>query len=135
MQMIDFDLFTGRDKSPDMTPMIDMVFLLLVFFLLTSVFKIPAVETELPSSSQAAVVKPEEFVISVKSDGKIFLNESEVSEDGLVVMLERIVLADSEKNIFIASDRDVSFERIIEVMDIAKKAGAESVSFLTEDEK
>jgi len=133
--MIEFDLITGKDRSPDMTPMIDMVFLLLIFFLLTSVFRIPAVQTELPGSTTAVTVKPEEFIISVKNDGNIYFNERQVTESILQELVSHSLAVRSEKDISIASDKNVSFDRIIAVMDIARDAGADSVSFLTEDEQ
>ena len=132
--MIEFDLITGKDKSPDMTPMIDMVFLLLIFFLLTSVFRVPAVETELPGSSTAVMVKPEEFIVSVKDNGNIYFNEERVSMSALKQLIAHTLSAKTEKDITIASDKTVSFDKIIAVMDIARSAGADSVSFLTEDE-
>jgi len=133
--MIDFEIFNKKDKSPDLTPMIDMVFLLLIFFLLTSVFRVPAIETELPASSSAASVKPEEFVVSIKDDGGIFFNDKKISKGQLEGILKCSLETSSDKNVSIASDKSVSFENIVSVMDIAKSAGALSVSFLTEDEE
>jgi len=133
--MIEFDLISSRSKSPDMTPMIDMVFLLLIFFLLTSVFRIPAVETDLPGSVTATTVKPEEFIISVKENGDIYFNKNKVGKERLQELVSACLAGRDVRDVTIASDRGVSFDRIIEVMDVAKMAGADSVSFLTEDEK
>lgn len=133
--MIEFDLITEKTKSPDMTPMIDMVFLLLIFFLLTSVFQVPAVATDLPGSSTEETVKPDVFVISVKDSGEIYFNEDPVSMTRLKELVEQALISKKDKDVSIASDKGVSFDRIVAVMGLAKEAGAESVSFLTEDEK
>lgn len=131
--MIDFDIFHKKNSSPDMTPMIDMVFLLLIFFLLTSVFSIPAVKTELPESSTAQQVKQDELTIAVKSDGSVYLNDYPVDDVHLRMMLGRKLAAADEKIVNVSADKSVDFGRIVKVMDIAKESGAESVAFLTDD--
>jgi len=130
--MIDFDIFHKKNSSPDMTPMIDMVFLLLIFFLLTSVFSIPAVKTELPQSSTAQQVKQDELTIAVKSDGSVYLNDYPVDDVHLRMMLGRKLASADEKIVNVSADKSVDFGRIVKVMDIARESGAESVAFLTD---
>jgi biopolymer transport protein ExbD len=132
--MIDFDIFHKKNSSPDMTPMIDMVFLLLIFFLLTSVFSIPAVKTELPQSSTAQQVKQDELTIAVKSDGSVYLNDYPVDDVHLRMMLGRKLASADEKVVNVSADKSVDFGRIVKVMDIARESGAESVAFLTDAE-
>lgn len=115
-----------------MTPMIDMVFLLLIFFLLTSVFSIPAVKTELPQSSTARQVKQDELTIAVKSDGSVYLNDYPVDDVHLRMMLGRKLASADEKVVNVSADKSVDFGRIVKVMDIARESGAESVAFLTD---
>ncbi|WP_303851348.1 biopolymer transporter ExbD [Seleniivibrio woodruffii] len=131
--MIDFDIFHKKDSSPDMTPMIDMVFLLLIFFLLTSVFSIPAVKTDLPESTTAQQVKQDELTIAVKSDGSVYLNDYPVDDIHLRMMLGRKLATADEKIVNVSADKSVDFGRIVKVMDIAKESGAESVAFLADD--
>lgn len=132
--MIEFDVFNNSDKSPDMTPMIDMVFLLLIFFLLTSVFQVPAVATNLPDSSTASSITPQDVVISIKENGEIYFNDEKISLHALGHMIKHSIGVTSVKEVSIASDKGVDFASIMAVMDIARESGAESVSFLTDHE-
>jgi len=132
--MIEFDVFNNSDKSPDMTPMIDMVFLLLIFFLLTSVFQVPAVATNLPDSSTASTITPQDVVISMKENGEIYFNDKQISLHALGYMIKHSIDVTSVKEVSIASDKGVDFASIMAVMDIARESGAESVSFLTDYE-
>lgn len=115
-----------------MTPMIDMVFLLLIFFLLTSVFSLPAVKTKLPESSTAQQVKQDELTVVVKSDGSVYLNDYPVDDIHLRMMLGKKLAAADEKIVNVSADESVDFGKIVRVMDIAKESGAESVAFLTD---
>lgn len=133
--VIEFDVFNKGDRSPDLTPMIDMVFLLLIFFLLTSVFRSTAVETDLPESTTAMQSDPQSIVISVKQNGEVYYNDEQVSMQTLKYLLRYGLEETREKEVSIASDKGVDFARIISLMDIARDSGAESVSFLTEHEK
>lgn len=131
--MIDFDIFHKKDTSPDMTPMIDMVFLLLIFFMLTSVFSLPAIQTELPESNTSKSIKSEDTVVTVKEDGTLFLNGKKTDRFHLKLFLKEKIEQEGGKNVIISSDRTSDFVLIVNVMDISREAGAESVSFLTKE--
>ncbi|ADD67608.1 Biopolymer transport protein ExbD/TolR [Denitrovibrio acetiphilus DSM 12809] len=133
--MIEFDVFKKGDRSPDMTPMIDMVFLLLIFFLLTSVFQSTAIETDLPSSSTAHTQEDKPIVIAVKNDGKLYFNDRLIEAPELKYLLKCELENKNMHEVSIASDKNVDFQQIIALMDIARDSGAESVSFLTENDK
>jgi biopolymer transport protein ExbD len=130
--VIEFDVFKKKDPSPDMTPMLDMVFLLLIFFLLTSVFRSTAIVTDLPSSTTSKLQNDKPIIVSVKHGGEIFLNDKRMDKNELTAALTCELERKGTKEISIASDRNVDFENIVSVMDIAGNAGAQSVSFLTD---
>lgn len=130
--MINLSMFARKSRSADMTPMIDMVFLLLIFFLLTSVFAVPSINSDLPSSSTEQKTDKLERVVTLKADGRVLIGKSEIPMSGLEAGLKNMITESGDKVITLAADKEVNFESIVAVMDSALKAGAVSVEFLTE---
>ena len=136
--MIEFDY--DRDivepgRGPDLTPLIDMVFILLVFFLLTSFVLFPSIEITLPQSGSAESPGPADLVVSVRADGSLLLNGEPVDEGTLrreLTARDFDSQGESAAVVVIQSDRRVSFGRVIEVMDLCRESGAREISFLVE---
>lgn len=121
-----------KNSGPDMTPLIDMVFLLLIFFLLTSFLSRPSIPVDLPESETAQMSGVPQVSIIIKRGGGLVLNDEEVTDRQLFRMLKQTYALQASRDVVIQSDRGVPFGRVIEVMDIVKKAGAENMSFLVE---
>jgi biopolymer transport protein ExbD len=133
--MIEFEEFNesiSRDTGPDLTPLIDMVFLLLIFFLLTSFFVHPSISVNLPEAEHTEVKEHQDITITIEKDGSILLNGSAVSERRLASTLQWLYSTIDEKQVVIQSDREVPFGRVIQVMDLTRKAGVKNISFLVE---
>ncbi|MBA7639611.1 Tol-Pal system protein TolR [subsurface metagenome] len=133
--MIEFEEFNGslnKGGGPDLTPLLDMVFLLLIFFLLTSFLVLPSIPVALPEAETAEVHEKPDISITIKSDGSLQFNGKPVSDDKLQRSLKRIYTFGQPKEVIIQSDKEVPFGRVIEVMDISKKSGARNISFLVE---
>ena len=121
--------------SPDMTPLIDMVFLLLIFFLLSSFLARPSIPVELPEAETAQLNEKPEVSITIRKDGILLLNGKIITEGKLKSSLKRIYAFQRSKEVIIQSDKEVQFGRIVEIMDISKKAGARNISFLVEQKQ
>ncbi len=81
-------------------------FLLLIFFLLTSVFQVPpAVQTNLPESSTATTISPQDIVISMKENGDVFLNDKKMSLHALEHILKHTISSGNNNEVSIASDK------------------------------
>lgn len=133
--MIDFDYgtdLTERSSGPDMTPMIDMIFQLLIFFLLTSFFILPAVNVALPRSRDPEQAPPTALTLEVRADGSLHLAGEPVRAEDLASVLSAALAGRSEPELVIQADRGVPFGRVIEVMDSARAGGARDISFLVE---
>ncbi|MFW5769638.1 MAG: ExbD/TolR family protein [Spirochaetota bacterium] len=133
--MIEFNTehdLTEKSGGPDMTPMIDMVFLLLIFFLLTSIVLRPALEVDLPESETADSEESRGLTITVRESGAVLF---EGRETGLNALLSELTAAAQRgpEPVIIFADRSVDFELIVRIMDIARQAGAESLSFIVRD--
>ena len=131
----EFDESLGKSSSPDLTPLIDMVFLLLIFFLLTSFLVRPSIQVSLPETETAQVLEEPGISITIKKDGTLLLDSEPVTEDILAISLSTFFSNPEHKDVMIKSDKEVRFGRVIEIMDISKKAGAENISFLVEQKQ
>lgn len=121
-----------EEVGPNLTPMIDMMFLLLIFFLLTSFLARPSIPVALPETESAEVQKQPEMSITIFQDGHLMLDGEVVSEDTLFRRLQRFSASGRAEGVVIQADRGVPFGRVVEVMDISKKSGVRSISFLVE---
>jgi len=116
-----------------LTSLIDIVFLLLVFFLLTSSFVdqqgvtilVPEVE------NKSEDVLPD-ISISIDESGKIYFNSVLVNEEILLKLIKRNIKETPNKNVAIRADRRVQYDSVVQVIDIAKAAGAKDFLLITQ---
>lgn len=116
---MDSGMFGGFDEEPqiDLTPLIDCLFMLIIFFVLTMSFSRPVLEIVLPEAQHAEVGQERnELLLCVKDDGKLYINEEPVTIDELGVRLD----ADPEKMLNIYMDEKAPFSSFVEVLDLAK---------------
>jgi len=120
------------EVGPNLTPLIDMMFLLLIFFLLTSFLVRPSIPVTLPETETAEIQEQPETTITIFADGRILFNDEEVTEEKLARKLRLASTLGLSQEVVIQADRGVVFERVVEVMDISKKSGMKTISFLVE---
>lgn len=118
MHNLDLTGGLGGDVDIDLTPLIDVVFMLLIFFIMTTTFSKPVLDIVLPVSETAAqpAERTPELVISVTAEGKIFHNDAELGKDALIALLDS-----REKdllNLFV--DEKAPFNAFVFIVDIAK---------------
>jgi biopolymer transport protein ExbD len=133
--VIEFESFDDRSEGgggPDLTPLIDMVFLLLIFFLLTSFFIRPSVPVDLPEAAEAQYEEQQDVTITIEKDGRILLDGRPMTKKRLEDTLQWVFASTDATRAVIQSDRAVPFGLVVEAMDVAKRAGAEGLSFLVD---
>ena len=117
--------------SPDLTPLIDTVFLLLIFFMLTSSFVFqPGVRIHLPKTVSSEVVQKENVQITVSRGDRLYLGEAVVTLNELKSRLASA--ASSKQPVLIRADRQASMGRIVEVWDACRTLGISQVHIATE---
>jgi biopolymer transport protein ExbD len=121
-----------EEVGPNLTPMIDMMFLLLIFFLLTSFLVRPSIPVALPETESAEVREQPELTITIFQDGRLLLDGAVVSEEALSRRLRRFSASGRAEGVVIQADRGVPFGRVVEIMDISKQSGVKTISFLVE---
>ena len=109
----------------EITPLIDVVFLLLIFFLLTATYvKNPNFDISLPKASVNQVIRnKKDLTIAIRSSGEIQYDNREVSQQKLEGILTAEYAQDQDSIVVIRADRDAKHGRVVEVMDLAKKIG------------
>ena len=124
---------TDFDAHLDITPIVDTVFNLLIFFALSLNFIVtPGIKVNLPESSTEEIVREkEEIVIVIKQGNEIFINNSSVSIEQLFLILSESAQRNRETLIIIQADQKVSHGRVVKVMDTAKRAGLTRLAIAT----
>lgn len=130
--MIEFDEHVSERSGIDLTPMIDVVFLLLIFFLLTSVYAKPMLPLNLPEARSAVATADPLVTIAIKVDGSIYVNNDSVPLEELQGRLSGLYASARAKDLNLMSDKGVPFGKVVEVLDAAKQAGAENIAVVTE---
>lgn len=118
----------------DLTPLIDCVFQLLIFFMVTTVFiHTRGIDVDLPALSRAAEsVEKKDINIIIEADGRIEIEGEEVEEGKLVERIKKAMVENKNDNIIIQADPEVFQERVVEVMDAARMAGVKGIAFARE---
>lgn len=118
------------------TPLIDMVFLLLVFFLLTSSFVLQeGIKIDLPSAKSSEIQQEKEIVISITKDNEIYLNQRQVDLETLSQGLVEIIKEDPNKPVVIRADKGIILEMAVKVLDIVRLSGTKRIVISTKIEK
>jgi biopolymer transport protein ExbD len=121
--------------GPSLTPLLDVMLLLLIFFLLASVFAQPTLDVDLPeaSNSESSVEQNEILSISVSPNGEIFINKTLVSLKDLQGRIEEALSHEAEMPVLVRADRQSAFEHFVNVMDAVKGAGAKQLIIETQN--
>ncbi|MBI4395310.1 MAG: biopolymer transporter ExbD [Candidatus Omnitrophica bacterium] len=126
-----------RPKRPslslDMAPLIDIVFQLLIFFMLSSSFLNPALKLTLPKAQIHDLKEPQQIIVSIDQTGKVFVNRSQVQMSDLKSELSRRLTQDSKKSVHVRGDKEMAYKYFVQVMDLARQAGAKQVNIVHED--
>lgn len=111
----------------EMSPLIDCVFLLLIFFMLSSTFLTPAIKLDLPTAA-AGTNNTQEILITLNVDGEVYLNKQPSSFVQLGPQLAELLATSDDRVVTIRGDEAMPYENFVRALDIAKKYGAQHVN-------
>lgn len=133
--MLDFKTRNAEPESafPDMTPMIDCVFQLLIFFLLASSFSLPALQLNLPSATADGMAPDSGLVISVAADRQVAVNGERIGLDRLEEVLRHRRGSDSV-SATLRADKRLDYEFILGIIVKVRGSGIETVNLSYERE-
>jgi len=116
----------------NIAPLIDVVFLLLIFFMLTStIMEQESIEINLPKSDSAERSVSDLTIISISKDSTIYLNGERVEKAGLKRALESAFAENADKGVVLRSDSDLPVQNLVEMMDLISSAGGANISLAT----
>ncbi len=124
-----------QDVGVDLTPMIDMTFILLIFFMVTTTFvKDAKVEINRPAANTATVASTKAIRLFVDKDGAAYLDGEPVQVWVIQSRVREQLRASTNKSVLVVADEAVPSGRLVEVIDQARMAGAEDVGVATVEE-
>jgi biopolymer transport protein ExbD len=130
---------TGSDGDSEvmneinMTPLVDVMLVLLIIFIITVPVMKHTVNVELPTAtSQPEATKPETLQLSVDSQGQYFLNQSLLAPDTLPTVLQAEAAKEPQPELHIRGDKAVRYEFVAQAMAAAQQAGLRKIGFVTE---
>ncbi len=119
--------------QPPLTSLIDIVFLLLIYFMLTTNFMVDeGIKIKLPEAKAAAPQTQQEITVYVDNEGRAFLLNKQVPEDKLFKKLKEMIGGNKNKLVVVKADRTVVLNKAVKIMDLAKAAGAARLCLATE---
>ena len=125
-----------ENEELNLTPLIDCVFLLLIFFMVTTVFKQPhSLRVELPLAHQATLVEEKKLVASIDKNGAMEINRNLTTLAELPDLLRREKETTRSLTLIIRTDKKTRHGPVLEVMEIAKRLGIDKVVLATEKEE
>ncbi|HOO92947.1 MAG TPA: biopolymer transporter ExbD [Opitutales bacterium] len=125
----------GSKQTEDIniSPLIDMVFILLIFFIVTTVFvEETGVEVTKPQAASASQLEKNSILIAITANGNVVYGGRDVGVNGVRAVVRRLIQEDAKMPVIIQADESVPTRLLVRVIDEAKLAGAQSVNISTE---
>ena len=129
---------SGRNRRRFMseinvTPMVDVMLVLLIIFMITSPMLVAGIDVDLPETDSAAVAwQTEPLVISINKHGELYLFETLIAPEELVAKLQAVTNEKTDTRIFVKGDKNVAYGRIVEVMASIHEAGFTKVALISD---
>jgi biopolymer transport protein TolR len=137
-----FNLGGGGDPDEpilsdiNVTPLVDVMLVLLVIFMITAPMMHRGIEVALPrADAENLPTRVEDpLVVSINRDGIVYLDSTPIHPSQLVERLTPVLQARQDKSVFLKGDRDVPYGNVIELLDTMRRGGIEHIGMITEGE-
>ena len=117
----------------NMTPLVDVMLVLLIIFIITVPVLQHSVNIDLPrASNEVEVTKPATIRLSVDAQGRYFINDAVLADEQLAPRLKAAAAMNPQPELHIRGDRSVRYERVAQAMAAAQQAGLRKIGFITE---
>jgi biopolymer transport protein ExbD len=117
----------------DITPLLDVVFQLLLFFILTSALVQPSIELELPESNQGNENLEADLVISADKDEQVFFNDRLVRHEDIEAALRLFAAQNSNGNVILRVDSAAPYGKFFSILDASRNAGIKNLHLAYEE--
>ena len=133
-----FGRLERRTEAPPMseinvTPLVDVMLVLLVIFMLTAPLLTSGVRLDLPSAEALpAATGPAAITLALNAKGELFLNDRPVTAEQLLQRLQAVARANPETELQLRADQALAYGKVVEVMALAQKAGLSRIGFVAQ---
>lgn len=131
--------FSSQDEAEDegnvdLTPMLDVVFIMLIFFIVTATFvKETGVEVNRPQANTAEQKNNPSVLIAIRDDNSIWIDQRRIDIRSVRANIERLHAENPQGSVVIQADQDANVKRLVAVMDASRQAGVYNVSIAAQD--
>jgi len=126
----------NRKAKLSIAPLLDMIFILLIFFVVSTTFsKLPGVNIDRPDSSSSDKLPPNNILVGITNMGKYYVNQREYTLTALTEKLSLKYSVNSKLSVLIVADQESALKHSIYVMDICKTLGIKDVAIAEEIKK
>ena len=120
----------------NITSLIDCIFMLLLFFMITSTFlEQPGIKLELPAARTTTNSEPQEYVLTIDKKGELFLNRQTVTLAELEAEIRKILPKMKDGALVLKADQEITHGLVVRVMDMARRGGVKKLIIGTKPEK
>ena len=120
----------------NITSLIDVIFMLLLFFMITSTFlEQPGIKLELPAAKASTAGEPREYVLTVDKKGELFLNRRALAMDELEAEIRKVLPQMKDAALVLKADQEISHGLVVRVMDLARRGGVKKLIIGTKPER
>ncbi|AUM13051.1 ExbD/TolR family protein [Ketobacter alkanivorans] len=124
-----------EDTGIDMTPMLDIVFILLIFFVVTASFvKETGIDVNRPQAKTAITKETANIKIAIDANDVIWIDRRQIDDRSVKPMLERMHIENPQGALIVQADRKSTNDKLVRVMDAARQAGINSISIAAVDQ-
>ncbi|MFO7821369.1 MAG: biopolymer transporter ExbD [Lentisphaeria bacterium] len=126
---------TSENVDINLSPLIDMVFLLLIFFMVTTVFvEETGIKVQKPTASSVSQMEKESILLAIDSDGNIYFAKQKISPNSIRGLVARLT-SEKDRPVVLLADKYSDTGTVVKVIDQCRQAGAKNVSIATEQEQ
>ena len=119
----------GSEDGPNLTPMLDVVFIMLIFFIVTASFvKEAGIDVNKPEATTAVMKERANILVAIDSSNQIWIDKRQVDPRSVRANIERLHAENPQGTVVIQADKDSKNERLVQVMDAARAAGVYNVA-------
>lgn len=124
-----------ENESIDLTPMLDVVFIMLIFFIVTASFvKEAGIDVNRPEAATAVKKERANILVAISDKGEVWINKRRVDIRAVQANIERLKAENPQGSVVIQADKKATTDTLIKVMDASRAAGAFDVSIAAQDQ-
>jgi len=119
-------------EALNLTPLVDVIFLLLIFFMLSSSFMLqPGIKINMPIAKKSSPFKEENMIVTLTQENQVFFNDERTTFEGLKRRMRRAVTKNPNGTLIIKADKNSRHGNVVRVMSLAKQTGIASIAIAT----